>query len=132
MDEQTLNTVGRLRTECIEKMKILTRNYDPNAYEYYNHLHGENERYYDSLNDGSLEKEDLTNKFNILSKIKNEKLHIWKKKYDDADVITRQGLIENMKMDLWWYEKERAAYAETNYLYFKTYWEDSNQSDSIE
>lgn len=124
-----LNTIGRDRTDCIESMKTITRQNDYNNYQ---HLRVENERYYDSLDDDAKPKNDLKNKWDIISTKKNEMLMEWEINWKKSDVAVRHDLIEQKKAILWWYEKERAMYAEMNYHYFKTYWEENDEKYPLE
>ena len=53
-------------------------------------------------------------------------------KYNTSDGMDRHDLIANKNQILYIYEKERSVQVEHNYLYFKTYWEQSNVTYPLE
>lgn len=122
-DATYINTIGQDRADCIETMKALVRQGDHNNRQ---HLHLENDRYFDSLTTESEAQLDLKKKWDALSRKKNDLLQEWEVAWKKSDSATRHDLIEQKKGIIWWYETKRFMHAEMNYHYFKTYWDGSN------
>ncbi|MBS3749751.1 MAG: hypothetical protein KGY65_07095 [Candidatus Thermoplasmatota archaeon] len=121
MGEQNyVTSLGQDRADCIETMKQLVRTHESNNFE---HLHLENERYYDSLDEDSDAKKDLEKKWNSASVKKKEMLAEWEVNWKKASSYDRHDLVEQKKNILWWYETKRFMFSEQNYHYFKTYWD---------
>jgi hypothetical protein len=128
-DNTYLNTIGQDRADCIETMKQLVRSGDHNNFQ---HLHIENERYYDSLSEGSEAKKDLKTKWDEVSLKKKDMMQEWEIAWKKSSSIDRHDLVEQKKGVLWWYETQRMRFAEQNYHYFKTYWDGSNTEYPLE
>ena len=116
----TFNTIGHDRADCIETMKTLTRTGDINNHQ---HLHIENERYYDSLDEDSEAKKDLQTKWNTLALKKKELINEWETNWKKTNSYDRHDMVEAKKQILWWYETKRSQIAEMNYHYYRTYWD---------
>lgn len=123
------NTLGIIRLEIIKNSEQLAKSGDARNMQM---LRFNNERYYETLEDGSEAQICLKKQWDKLAVAHREDMKQWKIQYDKADYLDKTDLWsykQNLEFN---YEYRRYIESEINLLNYKTYWTSQEIEYSLE
>jgi len=122
MEERTLSvfTKGKERLKVIESMKkfLAEGNWKLTG--------ADINEYYDMLDENSPEKNDLTNRFDVLAAWKNKQIKESKERWKQKDAMDRYDEVQWEEQLMWTYNRERALECRLNCLRYKLYEDNAN------